>query len=125
MGSRQVVPLRPAPSLGLLRTGGATRDSSQKDLSIIVYDTMGSRQVVRHMVLVHAFGGSNPSSPATVAHVRRGQPSVYAPAGATPRLAVPKQLRGCHGEVRRRSRAVRKSLYFANHPLAPAINHSP
>ena len=25
---------------------------------------LGSRQVVRHMVLVHAFGGSNPSSPA-------------------------------------------------------------
>ena len=27
---------------------------------------VGSGQVVRHMVLVHAFGGSNPSSPATL-----------------------------------------------------------
>ena len=25
---------------------------------------LGCRQVVRHMVLVHAFGGSNPSTPA-------------------------------------------------------------
>ena len=30
----------------------------------ILSGVLGCRQVVRHMVLVHAFGGSNPSTPA-------------------------------------------------------------
>jgi hypothetical protein len=32
---------------------------------------VGSRQVVRHVALDHAFGGSNPPSPATLAYTDR------------------------------------------------------
>lgn len=34
-------------------------------VQFVMNSLLGIRQVVRHVVLVHAFGGSNPSSPAT------------------------------------------------------------
>lgn len=53
-------------------------------------------------------------------NLRAAQLSGSALARATPRLACFERLRGCLGVARRRNQAVRKMLFFSNHPPVPA-----